>query len=239
MITRVFCDIETLPPSEDHRETIIQEVIRDLKGKNSQFDDEKVTQIADERFRQLALKGEYGRVLTIGLVIERDNQIVHKGVLGIDRATRCFHLDETRTLRSFWKLLRDFNRSRDTIVGHNIFEFDLLFLYKRSIINRVRPTIELSFARYRSQPIYDTMFEWERWGRNRISLAELAKVLHLESSKQNGLDGSHVYDYFMAGRHEEIADYCKRDVALVRTIYYQMKFLEMGAPLDLHLATSA
>jgi hypothetical protein len=127
--------------------------------------------------------------------------------------------------------LRDFNPRNDCIIGHNVFDFDLLFLYKRSVIKCVQPAVELSFARYRSQPIYDTMCEWEHWGRNKISLHELAGVLNLESSKQNGLDGSRVYDYYREGRHEEIADYCKRDVAVVRDIFYRMKFLGV-APVE-------
>ena len=99
-----------------------------------------------------------------------------------------FHLDEARTLRAFWKLLKSFNKKRDLIIGHNIFDFDLLSLYKRSIIQRGRPSAELSFARYCSQPIFDTMHEWEkwRWQRRHISLDKSARILGLETSKQRG-----------------------------------------------------
>jgi predicted PolB exonuclease-like 3'-5' exonuclease len=140
-----------------------------------------------------------------------------------------FHLDEARTLRAFWKLLKCFNTKRDLIVGHNVFEFDLLFLYKRSIIQRVKPSVNLCFARYRSQPIFDTMHEWEKWkwSRKYASLDELARVLSLETSKQ-GIDGSQVYDKFCAGCHDEIARYCMRDVELVRQVYYRMVFDEGG-----------
>lgn len=238
MTMRAFVDIETVPPDERFRNRITQKVIQELERKGSQFTSEQVDQLIDERFRQLALKAEYGRVLTVGVTIEQRDEIVVNGVLGMDPKTRRFHLEEARLLRSFWNLLRKFDRNHDLIIGHNVFDFDLLFLYKRSIINSVKPTVELSFARYRSQPIYDTMCEWERWGRNRISLAELAEVLHLESSKVNGLDGSRVYDYFREGRHEEIADYCRRDVALVRDIYYRMKFLSLCMPKG-HMSASA
>lgn len=229
MTKRVFLDIETLPPDEVMRERVYSEVAESFENECMALDPIKISEAAEERFRQLALRGEYGRVLTIGVIIEEGSQIISNGVLGLDKATRRFHLDEARTLRSFWKLLRDFNPRFDCIIGHNVLDFDLLFLYKRSVIKCVRPAVELSFARYRSQPIYDTMYEWEHWGRNKISLDELARVLNLESSKQNGLDGSRVYDYYREGRHEEIADYCKRDVALVREIYYRMKFLGFAA----------
>lgn len=207
MVMRVFLDIETLPPERDTlRETGV-------------FAD-------DEEYRNLALSGDWGRVLTVGLVVERDGREIHRGLLGRERQTMMFHLDEARTLRAFWKLLKSFNTRRDLVVGHNVFDFDLLFLYKRSVIHRIRPTVDLSFARYRSQPIFDTMHEWERWRwcRKHISLDELARVLGLESSKQDGIDGSKVYDKFCAGCHGEIAEYCMKDVDLVRQVYYRIVF---------------
>ncbi|HXG67500.1 MAG TPA: hypothetical protein VNO70_20525 [Blastocatellia bacterium] len=224
---RIFLDIETLPPDEQAREALLREMAHKITAAGARPAYEQAVELADRRFREMALEGEHGRVLAIGLIIEQDGRVIHSGLLGRDRATGRFHLDERRTLRSFWKLLREFDARRDVIAGHNIFDFDLLFLYKRSIIHGARPAVSLSFARYRSQPIYDTMREWEKWGRNRISLGRLAAALGLESSKQGGLDGGSVYDAFRAGRHEEIASYCMRDVELVRAIYYRLNFLEM------------
>jgi 3'-5' exonuclease len=208
MVMRVFLDIETLPPDK----TFL-----------ARFP--KICHSTEEEFRQLALTADYGRVLTIGLIIERDGQITHEGCLGRDRQTMRFHLEEGRTLRGFWQLLKKFNPGRDLIITHNGISFDLPFLYKRSVINRVRPTVTLNFARYRSQPLFDTMHEWNKWDmRKLISLDDLARILGLESSKNGGIDGSKVYDHFCAGCHAEIADYCMRDVRLVRQIYHRMMF---------------
>lgn len=128
---KVFLDIETLPPERDpFRETPAS---------------------ADEReYRDLALSGDWGRILTIGLIIEMDGRETHRGILGRERQTMRFHLDEARTLRAFWRLLRDFNSRRDLVIGHNVFDFDLPFIYKRSVVHRVRPAVELSFACHRS-----------------------------------------------------------------------------------------
>jgi uncharacterized protein YprB with RNaseH-like and TPR domain len=134
-----------------------------------------------------------------------------------------FHLEERRTLSGFWKLLSAFNPSRDLIVGHNIISFDLPFIYKRSVINRVGPSVTLNFARYRSQPLFDTMHECNKWDlRKYISLDELARILGLESSKDGGIDGSRIYDRFREGEHADIANYCMADVRLTRQIYYRM-----------------
>src|SRR2546423_10653248 len=162
MVTKVFLDIETLPPDRQASALISSS-----------------EPCADEEFRSLALNGDWGRILTIGVIIEKNGRELHHGLLGRERQTMMFHLDEARTLRGFWKLMKGFNVRRDFMIGHNIFDFDLLFLYKRSIIQRVQPSVNLSFARYRSQPIFDTMHEWERWKwqRRYISLDELARGL--------------------------------------------------------------
>jgi DNA polymerase elongation subunit (family B) len=217
MALRIFCDIETLPPE-----------------KEALVNFPKVCDCDEEEYRKLALTGDYGRVLTIGVIVERDGRVVHCGCLGRDRSSMSFHLQEQRTLRGWWGLLKEFDPRRDLIIGHNIFSFDLSFIYKRSVINRVQPTVCLSFARYRSQPIFDTMHEWNKWDQRRlVSLDELSAILGLESSKQ-GIDGSKIYDRFCEGEHAhpEIADYCMRDVKLTRRIYYRMTSPEGPEPLD-------
>lgn len=216
MVRRIFVDLETLPPDKGNAATGVREEIGSCSA---------------EEFRRLALDGDFGRILTIGVIIEQDGQVTHRGLLGRERQTMRFHLDEARTLRGFWKLMKGFNVSRDLVIGHNIFDFDLPLLYKRSVIQRVPPTVELPFTRYRSRPVFDTMHQWNKWSpRKFVSLDRLAKVLSLESSKGQGIDGRLVYDRFCEGCHAEIADYCMRDVELVREIYCRMSFAEDGRP---------
>jgi 3'-5' exonuclease len=206
MSLKFFIDIETLPPSKD-------DLVRFPK----------VCDCDEQEFRNLALTGDYGRVLTIGVIIEQDGVIIQSGCLGRDRSSMNFHLEERRTLSGFWKLFTTFNPSRDLIVGHNIISFDLPFIYKQSVINRVGPSVTLCFARYRSRPVFDTMREWDKWDlRKYTSLDELARILGLESSKDGGMDGSRVYDRFREGEHADIASYCMADVCLTRRIYYRM-----------------
>lgn len=239
MLKRVFFDLETVPPAEECRTRINPRVIRKLCKRFAKS--ELVTRPEDanteapfteEQFRMLALHAEYGRVLCVGIIVEEGEHILHRGVLGRERATGLFHLDEARTLRAFWKLLQDFNMRRDLIIGHNIMDFDLPFLYKRSRINRVRPTLMFSFARYRSAPVYDTLREWAHWNPHAVSmsLGELADILKIGISKTAGFDGSHVYDEYVTGNHEGIARYCLQDTEVVRAIYYRMIQPETDPP---------
>ena len=237
MSRRIFLDLETVPPAEDLRAGLKPELVRKLQarqGWRAQREAAGGTGVAadgqcaggctEEQFRSLALYAEYGRILCIGLIIEEGGEVLHRGALGRERSTGEFHLDEARTLRAFWKLVAGFNTGRDLIIGHNIMDFDLPFLYKRSRINQVRPSVFVSFARYRSAPVYDTMREWAHWNPQeaRISLPELAEVLRTGMSKAEGLDGGRVYDELLAGNHERIARYCLRDVEMARTVYYRM-----------------
>lgn len=209
MATKVYLDAETLPP--DRSDPTASGLFNPC---------------AEEEFRQLSLNPHFGRLLCIGVIIERDNQVSRRGVIGRCKDTGQFHLDEERTLRSFWKLLRDFDPRRDLLIGFNLLDFDLHFICTRSVIKQVRPSLTVCFARYRAQPVYDCMWEFNHW-RHRTKLDDLAKVLGLESSKQDGINGSTVYDLFTAGRHQEIAEYCMRDVELTRAIYHRLNFLDL------------
>jgi 3'-5' exonuclease len=207
---RVFLDIETLPPERG------DPLLRD-----------RITQLTEEEYRQLALDSRYGRLLCVGVIIEENNLITRRGVLGRDRDTGKFHLDEAKTLRAFWKLTADFKPHRDLLVGFNLLDFDLDFLCTRSVVLKVKPSFNVCFARFRSSPVFDVMWEFTHW-RKRISLNEVAKILGLESSKGDEVNGAKVYDLFLAGRHEEIASYCMRDVELTRAVYHRLNFIDVS-----------
>ena len=214
-MVRYFFDIETLPPDEG--DPLIAK---------------RFGPLPDEDFRNLALNPKYGRLLCIGLIIEKDGEIIQQGVLGRNRSDLRFHLDEAKTLRAFWNLVKNFNPYRDLFVGHNILDFDLHFICQKSIIKRVKPTIDISFIRYRKAPVFDIIWQFENW-RRRVSLDEQAIVLGIESSKRldasgQRIDGTRIYDLFLEDRHEEIAEYCMADTRVTREIYYRINFIEQG-----------
>ena len=127
--------------------------------------------------------------------------------------------EETEIIKNFWKLAVDYN----LFVGHNILDFDLRFIYQRSVIHQIKPSRDIPFTRFRNAPIYDTMQEWSKWGREHVSLDNLTKALGIPSPKEN-LDGSKVYPYYRAGKLPEIVEYCKRDVDSVRQVYRRLTF---------------
>ena len=229
MSRRIFLDIETLPPVEEFREKLAREIYTEPGPDELGPDEEESDVELERRFRGLALRGEWGRLLCVGLVVEEEGVVKHCGLLGRDRETWRFHLDEARTLKSFWKLVAGGREGQDLFIGHNLLDFDLPFLYKRSCIHGVRPSVNLSFRRYYSRPVFDTMWEWTKW-RHRISLHELTQALGIPSPKESGVDGLGIYDLYQQGRHEEIAEYCMRDVRCAREAFYRLQY-ETAPPL--------
>jgi len=127
--------------------------------------------------------------------------------------------EESDILKGFWKIVPDCN----LFVGHNILDFDMRFIYQRSVIHNIKPSRDIPFTRFRNAPIYDTMQEWSKWGREHASLDSLSKALGIPSPTEN-LDGSKVYPYYRAGKLPEIIEYCKRDVESVRAVYKRLTF---------------
>lgn len=201
---KLFFDIETLPSSDEHKEKHLS-ILKKKKGNGDKHDD-----LVHE---ETSFEGTFGRICCIGIIKEDERGVMQKEV---------FSGDEKEILTNFWKSAEGVHR----YVGHNIWAFDLPFIYKRSIINGVKP-IPLNFARYRNIPIYDTMMEWELWNIMKSQkLDTLAHVLGLPTSKDE-MDGSMVADYYKQGRIEEIKKYCMKDVELTRKVYYKMTFEQM------------
>lgn len=203
---KLFLDIETLPAPGEKME-IIKQLWDESRQKNSANREVKGITDFDTFFRNTSFQGEFGRIFCIGYAVD-------------NYPTECLSGDEKEILQKFWELAG----KADLFIGHNVMDFDLKFIYKRSIILKIKPSRDLSFARYRNNPIYDTLHEWEKWSGKGTGLHRLSLAMGLASPKEEGIDGSKVYDYFLAGKGEEIIEYCKRDVEATRKVYKRMIF---------------
>ncbi|MBI2855840.1 MAG: ribonuclease H-like domain-containing protein [Chloroflexi bacterium] len=211
---RLFLDIETLPGDESLKQQIEGQITPpgniSRPERIEQWMQDERSQEVEKRYRATSLRGHAGRILCIGYLKETPQDVVEGVLTG----------DEADILRDFWTLAEDV----DLFVGFNVLDFDLKFIVQRSIILGVRPGMDISFNRFRNDQVYDVMVEWDMGGRERISLDNLARAMVIESPKGD-IDGSQVYDYFLAGRLQEIYDYCLRDVRATAEIYRRMNFM--------------
>ncbi|MCS6873315.1 MAG: ribonuclease H-like domain-containing protein [Pyrinomonadaceae bacterium] len=234
----IFIDIETLPLEESKIDFIRNKVSR----RNTNLSSLDFEIQVEKLFRETALQGSLGRLLCIGLMIEEvsinyqkskveDSKIILRpSVFGQDKETRKFHLDEKRTLEGFWNYLSNakLNFEFDLIVGHNLIEFDLPFIYQRSMVKGVKPTYELLRNKpWEQRHLFDTMKEWKMgvYGRN-VSLEDLAFGFGVDCQKDAEVDGSKIYDLYLQDKHEEIREYCLKDIRCIREVYYRMNYLE-------------
>ncbi len=183
----------------------------------------------EERVYQLgSLNATSGRVLSIavhvgpvpGFEIEglTTNQSEHAFGINADGIEQ----EEPRALTDFLALMSDFDPECDLVVGHNIINFDLPFIFQRCLANNiaVKPFIDLSEFHVRG--VYDTMRGWWLGGRNRVAMDDVAWALGIESSKTGEVEGSKVFELYQAGKLAEIREYNLNDVRVTRKVYERM-----------------
>lgn len=198
---KLFFDIETIPAEEEKHGAL-----REIYEKRIS-DGKKVVSEFDDFIMSTSFDGGFGRICCISYA--RNDEKV-KTLCGAEK----------EILRDFWEIAK----TVDLFIGFNVFDFDLRFIYQRSVIHGIQPTRELSFVRYRNSPIYDIMYEWVKWGKGNISLDALARALLIPTSKGKDIEGKNVAQAFKEGRLSEICLYCEKDVEVTRHIYKRMIF---------------
>lgn len=206
---KLFFDIETIPV-EKNKHGILKEIHQ------KKLDDGKKVDGDIEKFiEETSFNGAFGRIACISYAINNGSVSTLSG-------------DEKEILREFWRIAKDVQ----LFVGFNIIDFDMRFIYQRSMILEIKPTQELSFARYRNFPMYDVLCEWIKWGYpKKGTLHELAIAFGFESSKTGEIEGKEVARAYEEGRIKEICEYCEKDVEVTRKIYYKMTFEEPAVEL--------
>ena len=108
------------------------------------------------------------------------------------------------------------------LVAHNA-AFDLGFLWRRMAVNFVRIPKWLPSPSARAPRDYcDTMALWAGYGKF-ISLDALCAALGVPSPKEAGaMDGSKVFDAWLAGEHKAIAAYNLEDARAVASVWHRL-----------------
>jgi hypothetical protein len=167
----------------------------------------------DELYAKSAFDGTYSRVVCIGL-LEFSDQMEPRG------AVAWYGANERELLRQFWSRLA---QDRPTLfITHNGLGFDLPFIKKRSMIHQVRPSLDISLAKFRTEPVYDTMAVWSNWDtRGWVKLDVLARALNVETKSGSG---ELVAEMWEKGQGAELARYCLQDTYVTYACFCRMNF---------------
>lgn len=243
--TRFYLDIETVPgQSQAIKDAIMADLWREsieIKAPGNYKDPEKIAEYIsvektkllnsyDERYRKTALSGTLGEVLCIGWAFN-DDPARHM-IRTLETPERGFMNDAWEAIHEDWSR---HDHGGDTVwIGHNIRDFDIRFLFQRSVILGTPPGLTMPVdVGTTTSLIFDTMTRWAGWG-NRISLDKLCAALGIPGKAEDGIDGSMIYDLAMAGEYERIGRYCEYDVERARSIHRRMIFAPAGINVELH-----
>lgn len=174
---------------------------------------EERRRVQDEQYAKSAFDATFSSIVCIGL-LEFSDQLEPRG------ATAWYGGNERELLRQFWSRLA---QSRPALfITHNGLGFDLPFLKKRSIIQQVKPSVDINLAKFRTDPVYDTMAVWSNWDtRGWVKLDVLARALDVETKSGSG---EQVADMWEKGQGAELARYCLQDTYVTYACYCRMNF---------------
>jgi hypothetical protein len=179
-------------------------------------------------FNNAGIFAEFGKIICISAgYLQKDG--LFDGFFG-----RSFYGDnEVKILKEFKAFITErFEQNPKTIYcGHNIREFDIPYICRRSVMNEL-PLDDSLIALQSKKPwesgLLDTMDLW-KFGdfKNYISLKLLAYCLKVPSPKDDisGKDVGRVY--WQEQGLERIKTYCQKDVVTVAQVVLKMKGLSL------------
>ncbi len=244
--TRVlFLDIETVSGQasfddleEDFRE-LWQDKARKIEKRGEGQDPLSDAEIAELYNDRAAIFGEFGKIvcISVGILHRKDDDAPLNLVL-----KSFYGADEAELLRAFADLLEkkyyDPEDRRDRYApphfyfcGHNIKEFDMPYICRRMLVNRLPfpPSLQLAGKKpWELKHLVDTMELWKFGDRKSYtSLHALATVLGFTSPKSE-MDGSGVGTAFWEENDlDKIARYCEKDVLATVQLFLRFRLDEL------------
>lgn len=222
-------DIETVPMEKDFGG--LSEPLQKLwKHKAKYWLSQEETPSEDFAFSDKAgIHAEFGKIvcISVGLFFQpKEKDALHFRLKSFKGD------DEKQILTDFFALLKKFEAKtpRFQLCGHNVKEFDIPYLCRRCLINRLPLPTSLDIAGKKPWEVnfLDTMELWKFGDRkNYTSLNLLTSILDIPTPKDD-IDGSDVGRIYWEEKDvERIAVYCQKDVLAVAQLVLRFKGMEL------------
>jgi len=228
----LFIDIETtsefreFKEFEEHRPRAIEHWSR--KADQYRRGGEHVEKDDAEMYQHMtALSPEFGkiRVISIGQI-----QFEENGTTSISKIKSFYGDDESELLREFLGTMQSVFDAKPGIklIGHNIKNFDMPFIIKRSIINGLSIPHQFHFQKKKpwENCLIDTYEIWKFAGWNSASLDLICETLNIPSPKEI-MHAVETTDQYWSGNLEKIKDYCEGDVKATMNIMLRISNLNI------------
>ena len=218
----LFLDIETVPQEElfDQMDPELQ-VLWKQKTQYQRKEDYS----PEEFYDRAGIWAEFGKIVCISV-----GYFQIKGDIRNFRVTSFFG-DEVELLKAFNNLLNNhFSGPQFVLCGHNIKEFDIPFIARRMIVNRISLSGKLNLFGKKPWeiPHLDTMELW-KFGdfKNFTSLNLLAHLFDIPTPKDD-IDGSMVASiYYVEKDLPRIVKYCEKDVLTLANVFRKLRQEEL------------
>jgi len=165
-----------------------------------------------------SLHPEFGRVVCVSFGAFKGEEFVLQSFIGA----------EEEILKNTNKVLNNAHSKGMKLAGHTIKNFDIPFLGKRMLVQRMEPS-PILFAINRkpwenSHMDISDIFSFGGWGQTHSSLDLMSCILGVDSPK-DAMNGSQVHDQFYTQDNiNDIKKYCEKDVVCVKDCFQKMSF---------------
>lgn len=240
----LFLDIETVSGTAKHEE--MSEVMQDLwKIKSRQILRKKAEDMTEEEPPELyperaGIFAEFGKIVCISVgIVVRDPASQELKV----RLKSFASDDEKKLLQDFSELVSQYYNKTSVhyLCGHNLREFDVPYMCRRMVINKLPlpGPLDISGKKpWETKHLLDTLEMW-KFGdyKNYTSLKLLCAIFGFPSPKDD-IDGSEVGRvYWEENDLDRIARYCEKDVlAVVQLLLSYMRLPLLDGEQIIHVS---
>ena len=231
---QIIFDIETIPSQQPDARELVRTSIKPpgtLKRADSiaaWWENEAAAAVEDAYRKQSLDGGLAGEIISIAAVTPDGRQWVRCRAQGEPEAAllnEFINTVEQWTRDDAARILPDspsaWPMDDHYLVAHNA-AFDVPYLWRRCRVRGVPVPGWLPGPMARiGKDCGCTMLLWAGWG-NRVSLASLTRALGLPSPKDD-LDGSMVFDAWLAGEYERIAEYNLNDALATAEVWHRLQ----------------